>query len=399
MRDYHEQRREREPLVRDIYGLGLSAREIAEITEWSEATLAQDIRRFGGSKAFPNRPKNGDVFAAVIRRYAEIMVVFKDDERSVSEEEKAVRETLATWLREDLILAMLHGLEFALEQLTCPVFPLAQKGHARLLGSILGIAVGDPYKAESWLLTATKLWWHNMLVAINLGEEAVPQSRKHLGKMLVRRVLAERRAKIMPIWDDSVFSLVDEMLGTLTERERKVICERFGIGVEKARTLEQIAPEWECTRERLRQIEAKAIRKLRTQAHKRHLGVCADPVGNALQRELAHRKAAEEAAQQPVVIEPGANLAELLRSVDELELSVAACNCLSNENIVLIGELVQWTEPELLRTKNFGRKRLIEIKSELNRLGLTLGMEVGDGLKSLLDQLKRELADRASQNQ
>lgn len=395
MRDYHGQRREREPLVREIYGLGLSAREIAEITEWSEATLAQDIRRFGGSKAFPNRPKKGDVFAAVIRRYAEIMVIFKDDEGSVSEEEKAVRGALAKWLREDLILAMLHGLEFALEQLTVPVFPLVQKGYARLLGSILGMAVGDPCSMESWPLTATKFWWHNMLTAIHSGEEAIPQSRKHLGKMLVRRVLAERRAEIMPIWDESVFSLVDEMLGTLTEREHKVICERFGIGVKKARTLEQIAPEWECTRERLRQIEAKAIRKLRTQAHKRHLGVCADPVGNALQRELAQRKAAEEAAQQPVVIESGTNLAELLRGVDELELSVAAFNCLSNENIVLIGELVQWTEPELLRTKNFGRKRLIEIKSELGRLGLTLGMEIGDGPKSLLDQRKRELAARA----
>ncbi len=395
MRDYHAQRREREPLVRELYGLGLSAREIAEITQWSVATLVQDIRRFGGSEAFPNRPKQKrDVFATMIRRYAEIMIIFTDNEWKVSKDENAVRQALAAWLREDLILAMLHGLEFALEQLAVPVFPLARKGYARLLGFILGVAVRDPCSADSWPLTATKFWWHNMLVAIHSGEEAVPQSRKHLGKMLVRRVLADRRAEIMPIWDESVFALVDDMLGTLMERERKLICERFGIGVEKARTLEQIAPEWSCTRERLRQIEAKVIYKLRTQAHKRHLRVCADPVGNALQHELAHRKAAEEAAQQPVVIEPGMNIAELLRGVDELELSVAAFNCLSNENIVLIGELVQWTPMELLRTKNFGRKRLLEIKGELNRLGLTLGMEVGAGLKSLIDQRKQELAAR-----
>lgn len=396
MRDYHEQRREREPFVREIYGLGFSAREISEITKWSKATLAQDIRRFGGSKAFPHRPKKDDMFAAVIRRYAEIMVVSKDDEQSMSEEEKAVHKALATWLREDLILAMLHGLEFTLKQLTNPVFSPAQKGYARLLGSLLGIAVGDPCSAESWPLTATTLWWHNMLIAIHSGKEVIPQSRKHLGKMLVRRVLAEWRAEIMPIWDENVFSLVDEMLSTLMERERKLICERFGIGVMKARTLEQIAAEWDCTRERLRQIEAKAIRKLRTQAHKRHLEVCADPVGNVLQRELAHRKAAEAVTQQPAVIEPGANPAELLRGVDELDLSVAAFNCLSNENIVLIGELVQWTEPELLRIKNFGRKRLLEIKGEFDRLGLMLGMKVGDGLKMLLDQRKRELAARAS---
>lgn len=400
MRDYHEQRREREPLVREIYGLGLSAREISEITEWSQATLAQDIRRFGGPKAFPNRPKQkSEVFAAVIRRYVEIMVVFKDNEHQVSTEDNAVRQALAAWLREDQILAMLHGLEFTLEQLMVPVYPPERKRHARLLGAILGVMVGDPCNAESWPLTATKLWWHSMLVAIHSGEETAPQSRKHLGKMLVRRVLSEQRAEIMPIWDESVFTHVDDMLRTLTEREHKVICERFGIGVEKSKTLDQVALDWELTRERLRQIEAKAFRKLRMQAHKRHLEVCRVPVGDALQRELAQRKVAEEAAQQPVVLEPGANPAELFRDVDELELSVAAFNCLSNENIVLIGELVQWTERELLRTKNFGRKRLLEIKGELGRLGLTLGMKVGDGFKVLLDQRKRELAVRASQNQ
>lgn len=304
MRDYRKQRREREPLVREIYGFGLSAREIAEITEWSEATLAQDIRRFGGLRAFPNRPKQkGDVFAAMIRRYAEIMIIFKDNKQKVSEEANAVRQALAAWLREDLILAMLHGLEFALEQLTVPVYPRERKNHARLLGVILGIAVGDPCSVESWSFTATQRWWHNMLLAIHSGEETIPQSRKQLGKMLVRRVLAEQRADIMPIWDESVFSLVDEMLGTLLERERKLICERFGIGVEKAKTLEQIALDWKCTREHLRQIHARAIRNLRTQAHKLHLEVCRVSVevcrvyvGDALQRELAQRKVAEEAA-------------------------------------------------------------------------------------------------------
>lgn len=395
MHDYHKQRREREPLVREIYGLGLSAREIAEITEWSQATLALDIRRLGGPKAFAKRPKhNGNVFAAVIRRYAEIRIVFKDNEWKVSEEANAVRQALAAWLREDLILAMLHGLEFTLGQLGTPVYPPERKNHARLLGVILGVAVGDPCNVESWPFTGTKHWWHDMLAAIKSGEETAPRSRGHLGRMIVRRVLTERRAETMPIWDESVFILVDDMLGTLVERERKIICERFGIGVKEAKTLEQIAPDWNCTRERLRQIEAKAIHKLRTQARKRQLGVLAHPVGNALQRELVQRKAKEQAA----TIEPDMNL-ELFRGVDELEISIRTANCLRNEKIVLIGELVQWIPEELLRTKNFGRKSLKEIKDELDRRGLTLGMKASDGIKALLDQRKRELAARASQNQ
>jgi DNA-directed RNA polymerase subunit alpha len=77
-------------------------------------------------------------------------------------------------------------------------------------------------------------------------------------------------------------------------------------------------------------------------------------------------------------------LRELLdRSVDELELSVRSHNCLKNANIRSIGELVQKTEPEILKTKNFGRKSLNEIKEILQQMGLTLGMSID------LDNLRR----------
>ncbi len=66
----------------------------------------------------------------------------------------------------------------------------------------------------------------------------------------------------------------------------------------------------------------------------------------------------------------------LLRSVHELELSVRAANCLKNANIKTIGDLVQRTEFEMLRTKNFGRKSLNEIKEILTEMGLSLGMKV-----------------------
>ena len=66
----------------------------------------------------------------------------------------------------------------------------------------------------------------------------------------------------------------------------------------------------------------------------------------------------------------------LLRKVDELELSVRSANCLKNDNIVYIGDLVQKTEAEMLRTPNFGRKSLNEIKEVLAQMGLHLGMEI-----------------------
>lgn len=73
-------------------------------------------------------------------------------------------------------------------------------------------------------------------------------------------------------------------------------------------------------------------------------------------------------------------LENLKRSVDELELSVRSYNCLKNANIRNIGELVQKTEAEMLKTRNFGRKSLNEIKEILETLGLSLGMKLDEDI-------------------
>ncbi len=84
--------------------------------------------------------------------------------------------------------------------------------------------------------------------------------------------------------------------------------------------------------------------------------------------------------EEPVVVESqvidNSVNENLYKSVDELELSVRSANCLKNADIHLIGELVQKTEPEMLKTKNFGRKSLNEIKEILTQMGLHLGMKV-----------------------
>src|SRR5215831_12736839 len=74
--------------------------------------------------------------------------------------------------------------------------------------------------------------------------------------------------------------------------------------------------------------------------------------------------------------EKGALYERLAKSVDEMELSVRSYNCLKNANIRTIGELVQKTEVEMLKTKNFGRKSLNEIKEILSEMGLSLGMKL-----------------------
>jgi DNA-directed RNA polymerase subunit alpha len=81
----------------------------------------------------------------------------------------------------------------------------------------------------------------------------------------------------------------------------------------------------------------------------------------------------------------------LLRKVDELELSVRSANCLKNDNIVYIGDLVQKSEPEMLRTPNFGRKSLNEIKEVLSTMGLALGMEITNWPPDNIEELAKRL--------
>ncbi|MCC6719633.1 MAG: DNA-directed RNA polymerase subunit alpha [Acetobacteraceae bacterium] len=81
----------------------------------------------------------------------------------------------------------------------------------------------------------------------------------------------------------------------------------------------------------------------------------------------------------------------LLRKVDELELSVRSANCLKNDNIVYIGDLVQKSEQEMLRTPNFGRKSLNEIKEVLSSMGLALGMTVTGWPPENIEDLAKRL--------
>ena len=101
-----------------------------------------------------------------------------------------------------------------------------------------------------------------------------------------------------------------------------------------------------------------------------------------------------EIQKAPKVVELEFNK-NLLRKVDELELSVRSMNCLKNDNIIYIGDLVQKTEPEMLRTPNFGRKSLNEIKEVLNGMSLYLGMEIPNWPPENIAELSKKLEDNS----
>ena len=100
------------------------------------------------------------------------------------------------------------------------------------------------------------------------------------------------------------------------------------------------------------------------------------------------KRESEAAAIQELPFNPA-----LLKKVDELELSVRSANCLKNDNIVYIGDLIQKSETEMLRTPNFGRKSLNEIKEVLASMGLHLGMDVPGWPPENIEELAKRFED------
>ena len=99
-----------------------------------------------------------------------------------------------------------------------------------------------------------------------------------------------------------------------------------------------------------------------------------------------------EAPVKEVSTEPEFNK-NLLRKVDELELSVRSMNCLKNDNIIYIGDLVQKSEGEMLRTPNFGRKSLNEIREVLKVMDLELGMIIENWPPENIEDLAKKIED------
>ncbi len=100
----------------------------------------------------------------------------------------------------------------------------------------------------------------------------------------------------------------------------------------------------------------------------------------------------DEEVAAPAKEEPALNV-NLLRKVEELELSVRSANCLKNDEIIYIGDLVQKTEGEMLRTPNFGRKSLNEIKEILSTMNLELGMKIEGWPPENIEEIRRKLDD------
>ena len=387
MRDYHEERRKREPLVLELYGLGFSVQEVARMKGWSQATITLDVRRLKHEGAFVNRPTKSQVFAAVIKRWAELA----DGERQEGVDElwEILRaHPYVRGLRAFVEGAVAHQL--ALENVGMGL----PEGYRKLLATLFGetaFFMNLPGSNEEVGLASE--CFADFLKEVRAGQvpktstearwrlATLVRERSALGNILVRGEFLTRR----------LVELTEAALRMLSPREEMVIRMRFGIDREPM-TLEQVGAQENImvNRERVRQIEAKAILKLRHPARSKPIGA-----GIVTTGELDKRCAQAE-EDLAAVREELTNLRERVvragfrefsnrkpypvfdMNVEDLDLTVRAANCLDHAGIHYVGELVQCSEAEMLKTKNFGRKCLKQLKELLAKLTppLTLDMKV-----------------------
>lgn len=192
--------------------------------------------------------------------------------------------------------------------------------------------------------------------------------------------------------------IIEKMLGELDPREEKVIRMRFALGME-FHTLEQVGAAIGKDRERVRQIEAKALRKLKHPVRAQHLEILfRSTLENKLKESLkeiaklqedkealaSQVKRDKETAQKIIdtlhtigAVGDKINIipSVLAKSIFDFELSVRTHNCVKNVNVKTVGDLIQKTEQEMLKAKNFGRKGLVELKAILATMNLRFGMK------------------------
>ncbi len=383
MRDYHKERRKREPLVRELYGLGFSAHEIVEATGWSDATIIHDIWRFGGLEAFPNRPaKKVGVFVAVLRRYAEIAV---GRHEGVDELWRILRDRLhIRMLRTFVEGAAAHQLYLENAGTALP------EGYRRLFATVFGrSALFDRLVDTNEEVGFGSECFTDFLQEVRDGKvpENATQARWRLAKMVNERSGLD--SILLPFNAARVIEFTEQALHSLMPREEACIRMRFGIGREPM-TPDQVGAHesFMVTRERVRQIEAKALSKFRHPSRSKPIRNCIVSVGKLMkkcemlekERERLQAEVAglhEHIREARLAAPPRINHLTIFdKSVDDLELTVRATNCLQYAGIRYIGELVQKSEAEMLKTKNFGRKSLKEIKGVLAEFSPPLALDM-----------------------
>jgi len=377
----------REPIVHTLVTLGLSYPKIATAIGCSDMTIKNDVNdRMGGLKTIaPDRPtKKASIYRACFIIWSE-----------TGELDPMVRKALETELGIDRLTNIALGMTMGYEALTVPAYPREFEAYAKVLWYLTNDMLTEP---NSHLMEQYKR-------EVLMDNLPVPQSFEQFRAGLFEsiRCLADRNylTACFPEYVSEVCEQAMQELKNESPREAEFVRRLHGIGCAKE-TLNQIGGPMGISRERVRQAEIKGLREFRRKVTialrgkndgyttmEIQLSRCDDlqedlsraheelSTAHAMLRDLnAKREALTSLVNEhgsadltrlidELDVTEESDPTDLMKRVDELELSVRAANCLQNAGIEYVYQLVERTESELLRTKNFGRKSIREIKERL----------------------------------
>lgn len=387
---------ERWPLECELFSLGFTQLQVAKAIGWSEGSIVKDIATRGGVNAlFPNRPtKSKDVYPVALLAYAKRRQ--NDDGSSDALFEPVVRISELT--------SYTLGLVAGFMRLATRQFAGVPEGYVRLFREVFKIRdVEETAKGFSGDVLA--IYFARVAAgtvpAPSTFEDACNEIANvwfqeiHLGEVVMRT-----DANLVEVIDHC-FTRDETMReeDIVSDRERFMLTHRFGLDGTPPESLSEVGVRMGVSKTRVGQMSLEALNKLR---RRRELfRPFLETSGDVLAERDELRKKSDEfdrlharlAAAEHLLLgtsaidervseyfgNPDAPIVEpahLSKRLDELGFSVRSMHCFDSADIEFVGQLVQWSEVQLLQRKNFGRKSLIEVNEILGELGLRLGMRL-----------------------
>ncbi len=355
---------------------------ISALTGYDRSTVALEVRRLD-SQPQPISGISG--FPSVLHEYAELSVNLPSG--FICED---IQDTgwylgmLRRYLKVGELLAYLLAVEESRRRLYGIGRTSEQEPYVRLF-----MAVAEVEESQGSATRTVTALWNLYLRRLADGEVEAPESVMDLRVILSREIEAVDRGGIWPSWTDEMSRLLNTAIKRLGHRQRDVVGLRYGFG-RQTHTLAEIGQRLGITSQAVGNIDKLTREQIRKSSefatadrYMRPLSGLTEELRRVDEENVRLRAELERACERIEALENGILSEEqgslsgnLFKRVDELELSVRSANCLQNAGIEFIYQLVEKTEADLLKTKNFGRKSLNEIKEILAELGLKLGMRL-----------------------
>ncbi len=380
----------RPKVVRLLANFGLSNQEIATATGWSDGLIKNDFRDLGGKTGLMEDMSAKERYAKAFEAY-----VSRSNFGVHSDVAEHVRSALRVWLEFERIE---EGIKAA-EKIFAMLSDVPQDGTD--VQKLWSWCYRDPDRDHRYPKLSL---FTRFLCVVEAKQVKTPSSPEEAIDLIVSDTANTYRRYVAPWLELEDSQAIMAAYGELDERLRCVVGHRFGFTLDgvpqEPKTHQEIGVLMSLSKDRIRQLEIRARQKLATAlksiprlqrfAEARKQPSVQSVVSMALDRELGRRLSSAEiriSELETQLIEHGFQPRgsvtgagrwneHLFKRCDELELSVRSMTCMDYAQIEYVYELVERTEGQMLRSKNFGRKALNEIKEVLHELGLSLGMDL-----------------------